>query len=668
MEMGLGRLAIGQTIKWNNEIFTLSGRAAKNKWRLQSVQFLDIQEVEEDVLIEAIGNREIRFSESGNATIQTENGFFEYDFPGILQLPEKTQKEIHFRFFVIKPLIPFIESGKGLSKEVDKRETELKNTGEELLGHAPPSRATIYRWIAYYRDSQCDWRALKPNHEKSHNTHFSQQVEDIIDDVIEGLGGEQVTNETLHAQVESRIFEINRSEGLELDIPSESTVYRRLKSKDPFDIEKQRYGEEVAYNNHGNKKMGITGEAPLARVEVDHTPVDLLLVDKNGDEIGKKWLTTIMDSNTRTILGHHLSYSPSATSILYALKNAIRSKSYIKSKYPHIELESNIYGVPKVIVTDRGRDFTSKHFDNTCRVIGIEIDQCPPHMPRFKGKIERFYGSISKGLFHQLIGTTLSNVVEKKKINYKSEKKAGLTEEELDDLVHLWIYGVYHKKKHRGALGVPNDLWDTRTKGIPKTFPSNPDWELLVGKTGDGTIQPEGIRYQYLDYNSDELHLLRRGLIAQSMPLKIMFVYDTDNIGHIRIFDPINKRHIKVPCTDSDYAEGLSEYLHGKVIESMNQKDRLNRAARSRALKLIMDKTKAASITSRKARREMKRMKFKNGMTKATKKTKGFQTNEEVQIDHVSEPKPQISLVPPRKPKVYTNSDWEGSTYARKIF
>ncbi|MEI4896413.1 hypothetical protein Q8G71_34545, partial [Klebsiella pneumoniae] len=91
-----------------------------------------------------------------------------------------------------QPLIPFIKSGKGLSKEVDKRVRELKDIGEELLGHDPPSRATIYRWIAYYRDSQGDWRSLKPNHEKSHKTHIPQQVEDIIDDAIEGLGGEQV--------------------------------------------------------------------------------------------------------------------------------------------------------------------------------------------------------------------------------------------------------------------------------------------------------------------------------------------------------------------------------------------------------------------------------------------------------------------------------------------
>ncbi|MGN7165254.1 hypothetical protein ACTHSJ_05370 [Paenibacillus cellulositrophicus] len=667
--MGLGRFAIGQKIKWNGDIYVFTARTSNQKWRLQSVQFQDFREVDEELLISAIENNEIRFSESGNATIETENGFFEYDFPGILHLTEKTQNEIRFRYIVIQPLIPFIKSGKGLSKEVDKRVRELKDIGEELLGHDPPSRATIYRWIAYYRDSQGDWRSLKPNHEKSHKTHIPQQVEDIIDDAIEGLGGEQVTVETLHALVEAQILDLNKSEGLAFDIPSVSTLYRRLKSKDPYELEKQRYGGEVAYNNHGNKKAGITGEAPLARVEVDHTPIDLLLVDRNGEELGRKWLTTIIDSNTRAILGHHLSFdAPSSTSILYALKNAIRSKSYIKSKYPHIELESNIYGVPKVIVTDYGRDFRSKHFDNTCRVIGINIDPCPPHMPRFKGKIERLFRSISKGLFHQLKGTTFSNVVERNKNNYKSEKKASLTEEGLDELVHLWIYGVYHKKKHRGALGVPNDLWDTRTKGMPKTFPSNPDWELLVGKTADGTIHTGGIRYQYLDYNSEELHLLRRGLIAQSMPLKIMFVYDTDNIGYIRIFDPINKRHIRVPCTDPDYAEGMSEYLHFKVIESMNQKDRMNRASRSRALKLIMDKTKEAAITSRKARREIKRMKINNGTMKATKKSKGFQTNREVPMNHDSEPVPQISLVPPRKPKVYNDADWEGSTYARKFF
>ncbi len=83
--------------------------------------------------------------------------------------------------------------------------------------------------------------------------------------------------------------------------PSSSTVRRRLRSL-PL-AERRKRGEE-----HPEAKP-VHGHAPPVRfpldlVQVDHTPIDLILVDPfNREPIGRPWLTVAIDVQSRCIAG-----------------------------------------------------------------------------------------------------------------------------------------------------------------------------------------------------------------------------------------------------------------------------------------------------------------------------------------------------------------------------
>ncbi|MEL4419744.1 integrase, partial [Shewanella algae] len=66
----------------------------------------------------------------------------------------------------------------------------------------------------------------------------------------------------------------------------------------------------------------------LERVEIDHTPLDLFLVDdRTGLPCGRPTLTMCLDHFSKMPLGYHLSFSaPSLGAVIGALRHAVLPK------------------------------------------------------------------------------------------------------------------------------------------------------------------------------------------------------------------------------------------------------------------------------------------------------------------------------------------------------
>ncbi len=57
--------------------------------------------------------------------------------------------------------------------------------------------------------------------------------------------------------------------------------------------------------------------------------MDVLLVDQHGKILGRPWLTTVIDSYSRCIMGINLGYdAPSSQVVALALRHAILTKQY----------------------------------------------------------------------------------------------------------------------------------------------------------------------------------------------------------------------------------------------------------------------------------------------------------------------------------------------------
>ena len=119
---------------------------------------------------------------------------------------------------------------------------------------------------------------------------------------------------------------IGRCKADKVPAQSASTVRRRLKALPLAD--RRRRGEE-----HPEIKP-VHGHAPPSRhpldlVQVDHTPVDLILVDPlDREPVGRPWLTVAIDAYSRCIAGFYVTLeAPSATSVGLCLTHAAMDKA-----------------------------------------------------------------------------------------------------------------------------------------------------------------------------------------------------------------------------------------------------------------------------------------------------------------------------------------------------
>lgn len=220
---------------------------------------------------------------------------------------------------------------------------------------------------------------------------------------------------------------------------------------------KAREGAGAADNQFRHVTIGLRTERPLQMVQIDHTKVDLMLVDDVTRAcIGRPWLTLVLDVHTRLVLGLYLSLeAPSATSVALAIAQAALPKTaWLRDRA--IELTWPGHGLPELVHVDNGPEFHSRAFERGCQQHGIRVEYRPPATPRFGGHIERLMGTLM-GRVHALPGSTASDVVARG--TYDAEARAVLTFREFERILALEVLGPYHNELHAAVGCTPAAAW-----------------------------------------------------------------------------------------------------------------------------------------------------------------------------------------------------------------
>ncbi|MHC0449550.1 MAG: hypothetical protein ACRY3E_05685 [Candidatus Lariskella arthropodorum] len=68
----------------------------------------------------------------------------------------------------------------------------------------------------------------------------------------------------------------------------------------------------------------------------------------------------------------------------------------------------SICGIPNVLYTDHGSDFTSNHIEQVCIDLKIQLIFSNIGEPRGRGKIERFFRTLNQLLLSELDGYIMS--------------------------------------------------------------------------------------------------------------------------------------------------------------------------------------------------------------------------------------------------------------------
>jgi putative transposase len=154
-------------------------------------------------------------------------------------------------------------------------------------------------------------------------------------------------------QVAVRIKVRAQEMGIE-NYPSHMTVYRLL---NPLIKKAQKSSRAIVWK--GSRLTLKTREGSEIAVEwsnqvwqVDHTLADVLVIDQTGTLLGRPWLTIVVDTYSRCIMGMHLGFDPpSAQLVCLALRHGILPKQYPVTY--KLQQDWGTYGLPQILQHSR---------------------------------------------------------------------------------------------------------------------------------------------------------------------------------------------------------------------------------------------------------------------------------------------------------------------------
>jgi putative transposase len=371
-------------------------------------------------------------------------------------------------------------------------------TVDRAAGELGLSRSLTYRLIARYREQPQLTSLLPRKRGRGSSPTLEDDSEALIQAVIREvyLTAERPSFAALMRAIRTRAME----EGL--PVPHYRTVHRRVEALDPRMVVARRMGAAAARQQFGPVHASpFERLLPLSLMQIDHTRVDLILVDERERlPIGRPWLTLAIDVASRVVAGFSVSFeAPSALSVAFALVHATGSKDLWLADRG-LDLVWPVSGIPDRVHVDNAPEFDSRALLRGAEEHGIEIMHRPPYHPSAAGHVERLIGTLMRAV-HALPGTTFSNVAMKG--TYPSEAQATLTLAEFERWLALEITGEYHHRVH-AALGVPPLVaWQeglARRTEPPRTV-SDADRFFMDFLPGEWrTVRRDGIRLFNLYY------------------------------------------------------------------------------------------------------------------------------------------------------------------------
>lgn len=482
-------------------------------------------------------------------------------------------------------LVGCLQSRVQYLKEIDRQqpiaitsktmEPLIRSVSERINDTKPPGWRTIARDYRKWLSAGRDVRAiiLRYSDRGSRAPHLLPEVKSVIDEVVAELymTAERRRVPDIHLEIVRRLTDANqfRPANALLPTPSQRAIYREIERRSPYELMVARYGKRRAEMEFRVSGIGPETSRALQRVSMDHTPSDIIVVDDNTMlPLGRPTITSALDEHTRCPTGFQMGFEPpSCLSVMRCLKHAILPKTYVPREFPTIRNSWECYGVPELVVVDNPPEFHSSHFERACLQIGADIQYAKILVPWYKGKLERFQGTMNHDLMHGNPGTTFSNILERDE--YDPTRHAVVMLSTFREMLHKWIIDVYLQTPHRGIKDTPAHRWHSDVSALPPPLPPNArELDLVLGMTAQRVVFHYGIELEGLKYNGPELGELRRRIGSGA---KVELTFDPGDLSHINVLDSQKGAYIPVPAIDQAYAKGLSLWQH-KVIRRYAQR------------------------------------------------------------------------------------------------
>ncbi|PWK52854.1 Mu transposase C-terminal domain-containing protein [Pleionea mediterranea] len=520
-------------------------------------------------------------------------------------LSEHELKIANQRFLVIEPLIY----------------GEKLRTTEQVINAAHKhnvSVATLYRWIAQY-ESTLQIASLAPSKRSDQGKgRIQEEKEKLIEEVIEVhyLKDQRKSIKATYRELE----QLCRANGL--TPPGYQTLRRRINGI-PKDVQTERRYDKMERDHIFSPILKGYEEAtfPLSVVQIDHTPVDIILVsEKERESVGRAWLTVAICVYSRMVCGYYLAYEqPSIFSVGQCLFNSLVPKVQFLAKR-EVKGDWPIWGKMKILHSDNAKEFRSTNLQKVLHNYNINAHFRAKSNPNWGAHIERLLGTFNKRI-QELPGTTFSDT--KSRGRYKAENKAVFSLDELDRWLCEFIVNEYHVNKHsklgmspleklsRGITGTD----DAFGSGLPEKILDENRLYIDLLPTYKRAVNKYGITIDYLDYNSPHLAkwISIKNPKSEDGTGKYIVKVDPQDVRRIFFLDPDLSDYLEVQC-NLNVGGPLSAWelktITNKLKAESDQKIDANRIFEARErMREIEEEAKAKTMKQRRFKERKKQAK-----------------------------------------------------------
>jgi putative transposase len=383
-------------------------------------------------------------------------------------------------------LRPFLEDGVPLAA--------VARAAEVPLG-------TAKRWARRYRAQGIAGLARRPRADKGTRRVLLAPLQGLI----EGLALQKPRRSI--AGIRRIVADAAKQHGWA--VPSYDVVRAVVKGLDPALLVLAHEGGK-AYADGFELLHRREAARPNGVWQADHTQLDITVIDEAG-RVAWPWLTVVIDDHSRAVAGYGLALTePTALRTALVLRQAIWRKA--EPGWP-------VCGIPEVLYTDHGTDFTSRHLERVCAELKVRLVFSTVSKPRGRGRVERFFATTNQRFLSGLPGYAPPG---------SPAPVPALSLRELDTAFRRFLLEDYHQAPHGGTGAPPLARW--QAGGFTPRMPASLEQLdlLLLTVARPRRVQRDGIRFQGLRYIDPTL----AALVGETVTVR----YDPGDLAEIRVF------------------------------------------------------------------------------------------------------------------------------------
>lgn len=409
---------------------------------------------------------------------------------------------------------------------IDKRNAAEKSPQKWIAKPGNRAPRSLLRWVR--RELKLNLQeaglihrnAVKPRRRRLPGTVFEIIAETIRQMVKISI---KLGPSKILIKVKETIDAYNEEHGTALPYPKISTVKSEYRRYDAWIRLAAEKGVEAADLEYGAVGKLERPKRILDLVELDHHKFDFHAVfgetpfvkAMSSAGLDRFWICLALDVHSGYPLGFSVSYEPGGLlPALTCIDHAIRAKTYVRERWPHIDGDLLGFGKPVRFRYDNGKEFVSLLLQAALARVGIGFQMAIPKHPESKPYVERFFGTLEQDFVHWLKGSTGSNV--KDKAHRKPIEEACLSLDDFLELFHEYLIECYARRKQRDLdWDTPEERWVRGAihplhRPRPLTPYEQSRWDLVASIEVDVFATDEGFRWRDLDFQSKDLQTIRR--------------------------------------------------------------------------------------------------------------------------------------------------------------